>query len=197
MRSILLILFVATSFPIYAKDAVTSLLHKVQKKPVEMSFTLEIYWSVREKTDKKKGSLLLDGEENFDIELGKSRWVSDGVTVWQYSEKNNQLVIRNFLDMDLSLHPSSMFERFGKRTFSPVSEGKEKVYRWTSSEDLEYSKIDVVLSADNQKFERIIFVDLDENTTTYNFSSMKFLTSVEEDRFTFSAPEGVEIFDER
>lgn len=183
--------------PLFAEDVISSLIKKVQTEPVEMSFDLEIFWAIREKTEKKSGDLLLSGEDYFDLSLGTSRWVSDGVSVWQYSEKNNQLVIKSFLDMDMSLHPSSMFERFGKKQFEEVSLEKKHIYRWSDAEDLEYSRIDVMLSKDKKTFEWILFVDPEGNETRYTFSKMEFLSSVEDDRFTFVAPEGVEVFDER
>ena len=193
---LILLLFSLLS-PLFAQKELTSLLKKIQNDPVEMEFSLEIYWSVREKTEKKKGSLLLAGEENFDLTLEKSRWVSDGVTVWQYSEKNSQLVIRNFFDMDFSLHPSTMFERFGSRKFKEITENDNTILRWSSDEDLEYRKIDVKLSDDNNRFESILFVDLEDNESRYIFKKMLFLDSVEESRFVFTTPKDVEVFDER
>lgn len=195
--SVLFLLIVLLSSPIFAQKELVKLLERIQKDPVEMEFSLEIYWSVREKTEKKKGKLALSGEDNFDLTLDKSQWVSDGVTVWQYSSKSEQLVIRSFLDMDFSLHPSTMFERFGKRTFDKVSENGENLFRWSSDSDPEYSRIDVKLSDDSKRFETILFVDKDENESRYLFSKMDFVDSFGDERFTFTAPEGAEVFDER
>lgn len=195
--SVLFLLILSLVIPIFAQKDLENLLERIQKDPVEMEFSLEIYWSVREKTEKKKGKLALSGEDNFDLTLNKSQWVSDGITVWQYSSKSEQLVIRSFLDMDFSLHPSTMFERFGKRSFDKVTEDESDIYRWSSESDPEYSRIDVKLSDDNQRFETILFVDTEENQSRYTFSEMKFVDSFSDDRFTFTAPEGAEVFDER
>ncbi len=193
----LLLLCLSFMSPLFAQKELTSLLKKIQNDPVKMEFSLEIYWAIREKTEKKKGSLLLSGDENFDLTLEKSRWVSDGVTVWQYSENSGQLVIRNFFDMDFSLHPSTMFERFGSRKFKEITENDITLLRWSDDKDLEYRKIDVVLSADKKSFESILFVDLDENESRYIFKKMQFLESIDESLFVMTTPKNAEVFDER
>jgi len=178
-------------------NELTSLLEKVQTEPAEMEFDLEIYWSIREKKESKEGELLIQGDEEFDFTLDNSRWISDGVTVWQYSESNNQLVIKNFFDLGRSLRPATMFNRFANRDFEQVTVDNETFWRWTGNDDPDYIRIDVLLSDDGDAFEWILFVDSDENESRYEFSSMTFLESVADSCFVFTAPEGVEVFDER
>ncbi len=194
---ILLFLTLSLAVPAAAQKELTALLDKIRNEPVEMTFSLEIYWSIREKSEKKKGNLLLAGEDNFDLSLDKSRWVSDGVTVWQYSDKSDQLVIRSFMDMDFSLHPSTMFDRFGERKFKSIREDDDDIFRWADVDDPEYSRIDLKFNDKKNSFKWILFVDKDGNESRYRFSKMEFLKAVDEDRFTFTAPEGTEVFDER
>ncbi len=195
MRTLLLSICLMIS--VAGANELTSLLEKVQTEPAEMEFELEIFWSIREKTESKDGKLLIRGDEEFDFTLDKSRWISDGVTVWQHSDENNQLVIKNFFDLGLSLRPATMFDRFSNRNFEQVSIDDESIWRWIGTDDPDYTRIDVLLSDDGSAFEWILFVDSDENESRYEFDSMNFLDSVDDSQFVFTIPEGVEVFDER
>ncbi len=195
MRTLLLSICLMIS--VAGANELTSLLEKVQTEPAEMEFELEIFWSIREKTESKDGKLLIRGDEEFDFTLDNSRWISDGVTVWQHSEENNQLVIKNFFDLGMSLRPATMFDRFSNRNFEQVSVEGESIWRWVGSDDPDYTRIDVLLSDNGDVFEWILFVDADDNESRYEFDSMNFLDSVDDSQFVFTVPEGVEVFDER
>lgn len=194
MKTIVLVLVAA--FSLFASDDISTILSKIETKGLSTKFNLDIYWSIREKKESKKGKLILKGD-NFRFSLGKSEWVSNGVVFWQYSQKNNQVVIRNFLDIDYSMLPASIFERFENKKFKKIEDNGKTLYRWSDSTDLEYNRIDVELTDDKSKFTSILFVDKDDNRSTYTFSDMKYLDSVDENIFEFVPPKDAEIFDER
>ncbi|MFW6254101.1 MAG: LolA family protein, partial [Chitinivibrionales bacterium] len=73
---------------------------------MQISFDLSIFWAVRERTEEKKGELYVSPGDKFRAEVGQTIWVSDGQTYWQYSKAANQVVIKDLLDVDLSMHPS-------------------------------------------------------------------------------------------
>ena len=176
-------------------ESFDTILKKIQKSPVELVFTLDIWWSVREKMEKKRGTLLLAPQNRFDLTLGTSRWTSDGKTVWNYSAAQKQVVIRRFNEADLALNPSSLFARFNGKSFTVVA-GKTGLLQW-KGKDSEYQQIFVQLSPDGSKINRLEFTDNESNKSTFTFSKMNFPSSVNTKKFTFVHPAGTEVLDER
>ena len=197
IKKILLVTLIFVTLGVAQETPLQKVLKRIENEPVSMKFNLSIFWAIREKTEKKKGSLLLGGDDQFRVTLGESSWISDGVVVWQYSKKNRQVVIKNFLDLDASMLPSSIFDRFNSRTFSKVKEVDDTYYTYRDSKDLEYKRIDIQLTKNKQNIESILFVDTDDNESKYIFSDIKFLKNVDSSEFKFTAPDGVEVFDER
>ena len=62
--------------------------------------------------EKKSGSLQLMPGDKFRLTIGSTEWISDGHTYWQYNEKTSQVIIKNLLDVDLSMHPSQMIKTY-------------------------------------------------------------------------------------
>jgi len=196
MRSVLLFLFLISTLFAGTKESFDTLAKRLQKEAVDIAFNFELYWSVREKTEKKKGTLVLAEKNRFDLTLGNSRWVSDGKTFWQYDQSKKQAIVRSVSKVDLSMNPSQMFDRFLGRSFKVVKINGSEILRWEGN-DKEYRQIDVKLSSDRKRIESLKFVDLENNESRYRFTKMTFLKSVPSNRFSFVIPKGTEVMDER
>lgn len=171
------------------------------EKEVHLLFDLTIFWSIRERYEKKEGELLFNPGEKFRLKLGNSTWVSNGQTYWQYSKSTNQVIIKSLLDIDLSLHPSNMLQSFLSYSFKiHSSDAKSTILNWegeSQKSDLPYKKI--VVNVDNKKFEitELIVTDDDGNESRYIFNKTKFGEKKPSSIFEFIPPEGVDILDTR
>ncbi len=196
MRSLLAILILAGTLFGGTKENFVAITKRIQKEPVDLAFNLEIFWSVREKTEKKKGTVLLADNNRFDLALGGTRWICNGTTLWQYSASEKQLIIQKAASMDNSMQPAKLFDHFVGRDFKVIPTKSGEILRW-EGKDKEFLKIEVKLSADGKKIGSVLFVDLENNESRYSFTKMIFPKSVDSKRFTFTKPAGTEVFDER
>lgn len=201
--------FVLMPFLIFAqgtensgKVTVESLRKKYDsKKSVDLSFELTIFWSVRERYEKKNGELTFSPGEKFKLTLGNSTWVSNGQTYWQFSNKTNQVVIKSLLDIDLSLHPSSMMQSFLSYPFSVFSsDEKTTILQWMGdpkNSDLPYKKITVNVDKKKMIINELTVTDDDGNESRYIFKRSKFGENKAPRFFDFSIPEGADVLDTR
>ncbi len=168
---------------------------------INSQFDLTIYWSVREKEERKSGELFLSPGEKFRVNLGKETFVSDGKTYWQYSEKNNQLVIRNLGDIDLSMQPSHLLSTFlSGRTFTQKS-SKDGVVQleWIGNpeESDDYRSVSVSIEEKSGIVKTLKLIDKNENINTYTFKKTVLGKSLPKDAFRFTPPKGTEVHDLR
>lgn len=210
-KMILLLLFIMIFLPYSAFSQnstlnADSILEKLRKKyspekEVHLSFDLTIFWSVRERYEKKSGELIFNPGEKFRLKLGNSTWVSNGQTYWQYSKSTNQVVIKSLLDIDLSLQPSNMLQSFLSYSFKiHTSDAKSTTLIWegdSQNSDLPYKKI--VVNVDPKKFEivELIVTDDDSNESRYIFGKTKFGVKESSSTFEFEIPEGADVLDTR
>ena len=167
------------------------------------SFDLSIYWSVREREEKKSGELVVSSGDRFRVSLGKEVFVSDGKTYWQYSEKNSQVVVRNFSDIDAATLPSKFLMSFmSTRKFEEKKRGGGAVeLAWDGGGKDSYGDGYVAITATIEEKGGIIKVlkltDKNNNIHTYTFKKTVFDKSPKDGVFQFAAPKGVEVIDMR
>lgn len=199
-------LFAVTTFSqnvnVDAKSIITKLRDKYSTdKSVNLAFDLTIFWSVRERYEKKSGELVFSPGEKFRLNMGSSTWVSNGQTYWQFSKKTNQVVIKSLLDIDLSLHPSSMMQSFLSYTFSTFSsDDKSIILKWEgdpSNSDLPYKKITINVDRKKMEISELTVTDDDNNESRYTFKKSKFGAAEPASTFDFSIPEGADVLDTR
>ena len=186
------------------EPAVMSLLRKNYSGvgAVTAAFDLSIYWSVREREEKKSGELLIAPGDRFKVTLGKEVFVCDGKTYWQYSEKNAQVVIHNFSDIDASTLPSKLLSSFlSTRAFTQKqSVGGTAELVWSGgagAADDGYTAITVVIEEKSGVIKTLKLTDENENVHTYTFKKTAFDKPPKNDVFRFNAPKGVEVVDMR
>ncbi|MDR2591450.1 MAG: outer membrane lipoprotein carrier protein LolA [Chitinispirillales bacterium] len=171
---------------------------------VTAAFDLSIYWNIREKEEKKSGELLIAPGNKFRVTLGKEAFVSDGKTFWQYSEKNSQVIIRNFSDIDASTVPSKFLLSFlsnhsfaeKQRNGSTVElfwDGKGK----GAGTDDDYTAITTVADEKTGVIKTLKLTDKNDNIHTYTFKKTAFDKPPKDDTFQFKTPKGVEVLDMR
>jgi outer membrane lipoprotein-sorting protein len=172
---------------------------------VSAAFDLSIYWSIREKEEKKSGELLVASGNKFKVTLGKEAFVCDGATFWQYSEKNSQVVVRKFSDIDASTLPSRFLSTFlSNRAFAEKqrSGGTVEVV-WSGDApasagvDGDYTAITAIVEEKTGIIKTLKLTDKNENVHTYTFKKTAFDKPPSNDVFRFKPPKGVEVLDMR
>jgi len=167
------------------------------------AFDLSIYWSVREREEKKSGELIVASDDRFRVSLGKEILVSDGKTYWQYNQKNSQVVVRNFADIDAATLPSKFLLSFlSTRKFEEKKRGGGTVElawdgRGKDAHGDSYVAITAVVEEKSGIIKTLKLTDKNENIHTYTFKKTTFDKSPKEGVFQFIAPKGVEVLDMR
>jgi outer membrane lipoprotein-sorting protein len=191
---ILLFLFSGTFIHAQTIDAVKA---NYGKKTFSFKFELSTYWSVREKTDKKTGSLVVAPYNKFNVVLGDEIYISNGDTLWSYNKKAAQVTIQNVKKMDLSSLPSGILNQFlQKYTFVPRMEKSSIVYEWAAENGTNSRFTNLKLWADNKNIiTKIETTDNNSNVNTYIFSSIIFNQKVSSKMFAFQIPKNVQVLD--
>lgn len=174
-----------------------------QKYSPKTSFSIDfdqtIYWSVREKTSKKSGTIAIAPVDKFRIELAQETYISNGVVCWQYSKKNSQVVIRSINDIDLSFHPSNLLAAFlAKYTFTEKQEGDIiTLSAVDTATDADYKSVTITASGASGLVKRLIFTDKNDNVHTYIFRKTVFNTEPDPTLFEFEVPSDAAVIDHR
>ncbi len=198
-----LIIFIY-SMSIWAQEntIITNLKKKyTTESSIDLVFDLDIFWKVREKHEKKSGALMVAPNDKFRLKLGSTEWVSNGHTYWQFNVKTNQVIIKNLLDVDLSMHPTQILKTYLSYSFSIKSDNeKEAVLLWKVKKgDKEKSFNSISIWVDKKKniIKKLIVIDKNENESTYTFKKTKTGIAIPSETFTFDVPQGVEVLDTR
>lgn len=168
------------------------------ERPVTAAFTLSIYWDVRERTENRNGELQIATGNRFRVTLGGDVFVSDGRTFWQYSERNSQVVIRRFTDIDPATLPTGMLATFlAGRTFAESrGDGGAITLTW-NGDDGEYREIIVTVNARDGVINTLRMTDVHNNIHTYTFANTTFDRAPRGSVFQFNAPRGTSVVDMR
>jgi outer membrane lipoprotein-sorting protein len=175
--------------------------HYADTTPLQIDFEQSIYWNVREKTSKKRGTATLAPGNRFRVEIGNDSWICDGVTCSHYNKENNQVVMRNFSDLDITTQPSHLLTtlltkyRFEEKKRS----GKEVTLAWhpDSSSSGEYTAITLTVTEATGTVTSLTFTDTNSNIHTYIFKKTVFGKPAPAATFEFEAPNNAYIIDNR
>ncbi|MCX7727026.1 MAG: outer-membrane lipoprotein carrier protein LolA [Chitinispirillaceae bacterium] len=173
----------------------------VKNLNMESDFDQSIYWSVREKTTKNKGKIVLSSGNKFRVELTNEKWISNGNICWYYNSKSNQVLIRNLKDFDQTLLPSYILSNY-LSSCNFVEKRRDKgiltlAYNKDSTENLPYKSI--VLTMDNKSgtILSLFFIDENDNEHTYVFKKTTLNKKISPQSFNFEVPSDAEIIDYR
>jgi outer membrane lipoprotein-sorting protein len=168
------------------------------------SFEVKILWKVREKEEIKRGKIMCAPGDRFRIELGDSKWVCDGTTLWQYDKTVAQVVIQRLSSCDPSLLPSKMLSKYlTTYTFKEQgAKGKNIVFDWTPDSSSTPQKgdarrISFTVDPKNAIVKELLVVDKSGNESMYTFHGTAFGDAPEASAFSFDIPKGARILDER
>jgi outer membrane lipoprotein-sorting protein len=165
-------------------------------------FDLTIFWKVREKQESNSGGMQLAPGDRFRVELGPTTWVCDGQTVWQYSTKTNQVVIKRLLDFDISTHPSQMLATYVLGYDYRVLEENERqaTLQWeadSAEASAFYQQITLTFDKRKNVVVSLVVIDRHGNQSTYQFKRTVFGEQMPRSTFELAIPKGADVLDER
>jgi outer membrane lipoprotein carrier protein len=186
--------------------ASTDLLQRIRRNYFKTSniyieFEQSIYWNVREKTTKNSGSIALAPGDKFRVVTANDLYVGDGSVCWQFSKNTNQVIIRNFRDLDRSTHPSYLLTTFLDRCrFTEKDRTKKQVILVAAADSTTlpgYSSVEITVQTPSGTVTSLKFTDKNGNVHTYVFKKTVFEKQHSQRHFEFEAPPDADIIDHR
>jgi outer membrane lipoprotein-sorting protein len=197
-------LLYALSAPVCAGQPLLDRLKSNYSGTTSMSFTfdLEIFWKVREKTDRSSGAVVVAPGDKFRVEAGGSLWVSDGTTYWEYTRAAKQVIIQRLTDIDLSMYPSRIVENYLSRYPFAVSHAtaSNAMLTWhapADSADLPMQAMIMWADPSRGVVTQARIIDKSGNESTYAFKKTQFGIKTAPAQFTLAIPEGTSVLDKR
>ena len=166
------------------------------------AFDVKIFWKIREKEETKHGKIVCAPGDRFRIELGDSKWVCDGTTLWQYDKTVGQVIIGRLSSCDQSQLPSRMLSKYLTR-YSFIEQGmkgKTVVFSWAidsagAQNKGEAQRITFTVDKKNAIVQELTVVDKSGNESNYTFHATTFGTQPSS-AFSFDIPKGTRVLDE-
>lgn len=154
--------------------------------------------------NKISGTLTLMKGNKYRIELDGQTIVSDGKTVWTYSQSTNQVLVDNYQSDSPVLTPDRIFSILPTQFTSTVT-GTEKLaaFQTTILNMVPNDKSSIIKQMkvwvdDSLSVARKVQVqDVNDNIITYTVDNLKINSGVTDDVFKMTTPKGAESIDMR
>jgi len=209
-RSVVLGLALFTTLALArAGDSAEDILDRVHKKydrmeDAEVRFSQKVKFALAKIEQEVAGTLQFKKGNRYRVEFEGQQVITDGETVWSYSQANNQVLIDRFKLDERSLSPERILTA-APEDFSATLIGREKTARGEAfvlkliardpSALVKSMKLWVYDS--DWLIHRVEILDQHGKETTYQVSSFKTNTGIPDSRFVYQVPAGVEVVDLR
>jgi outer membrane lipoprotein-sorting protein len=144
-----------------------------------------------------RGSLIADGLGRFRLEHGEGVVVSDGETLWQYSEATRQVVIRDAAHAGRAGNVLLRFLNARPMAASRTGDGILRVVVDPESVGESLDSLVITLSGDGKTVRSVETEDPAGNRVEYRVLSLRHDALLAEGTFRFTAPRGAETVDMR
>jgi outer membrane lipoprotein carrier protein len=185
------------------------MLEKVKKKydsikDAELKFSQQVKFEFSKREQNVSGTLLIKKENKYRVETEGHLIVTDGSTVWSYSQQNKQVLIDKFKVDERALTPERILAAAPKDYYASVV-GTEKVGK-TETQILKLVPKDddsivqtMTLWVDESTWliKKVEIVDVNGKQTVYTVNDIKVNIGIPDSRFTYQIPNGVEAVDLR
>ncbi len=202
--------FFGTGVSATAGEDAQSIIKKVQGKfkkldNMTVDFDYHFQWKLTGKTQALQGKLYFKKENNIRYELGQQLNITNGETVWQYSELNNQVLIDHLKKNSKSLFMPKYFlydylEKFVAEVISVETKGVRQfhVLKMNPKDKDDFvQSMKVWVAADTWMTEKVEYVDLEGNRVTYAFTHIEIDTAMDPRLFSFQTEAGMDVIDLR
>ena len=188
-----------------AKDVVKKV-KKAYKKHnnLAVEFKQVFTWKLAGSTRETKGKLFIKDNKKYRIEMPEQTIVTDGKTIWQYSKANNQVLIDKMKKNDEDQLPSKLLFRYSEEYDADLV-GSENlngipcyVLRLTSKTgDNFIQQMKTWIDKASWLTRKIENQDINGNLNTYIIQAITTNIKLDDHRFIFKTPAGVEEVDLR
>ena len=182
---------------------------RVQKKYKELrslkaDFEQEFIWQLAGETQTVKGLLYLSAGNHYRIETDTQTIVTNGTTVWIYSEPDNQVIIDSMDESGENPLPKDLLFQYSEE-YKPELAGEEKfngektyvLNLLPKDEDAFITSMKIWVDASSWLTIKVEQVDINENVNTYIIGNIKENLQLEDSLFNFEIPEDCEVVDLR
>jgi outer membrane lipoprotein carrier protein len=188
-----------------AQDVLT----RVRKKydavtDATLRFSQEVRFPLAGINQRLEGKLLLKKTNKYRVELDGQTIVTDGQTVWSYAVATNQVLIDTFKLNERMLSPERLLTTAPDEYASSIV-GKEKVASTETivllltprSESSSVKSLKLWVDEGSSLVKQVLLVDVNSRETQYTVRDIDINKGLEDSRFVFDIPEGVEVVDLR
>jgi len=185
------------------------IIKKVQKKYKELQslkadFEQEFIWQLAGETQTVKGLLYLSTGNHYRIETDAQTIVTNGTTVWIYSEPDNQVIIDSMDKSEENSLPKDLLFQYSEE-YNPELVGEEKLngdkiyvlHLLPKDEDAFIRSMKIWVDASSWLTVKVEQVDINDNINTYIIGNIKENLQLEDSLFNFEIPEDCEVVDLR
>jgi outer membrane lipoprotein-sorting protein len=150
-----------------------------------------------------KGEIMLGKNDQFHLRIPGQEYVSDGITLWQYTPSQKQVMVKNIVDLQGGMHPSEALFRYLK--CKPVSM-KDSVLEGVPVHAMvldpkgqvkQFTAMTVWLKVKDQTPMRLQMTDRTGAMMIYKIANLRKDPPLKDADFHFVVPTGVEELDMR
>ena len=171
-------------------------------KDLSMNFTKTLKSEIFEAQKKTKGKMYLKNPDKFRIETKDEIIVTDGKSLWTYSEQNEQ-VIKSRLDKSRNIFKPNQYLSNFRKEYDAKLTGEETIEKvkchvltlTPKKKGLFIARMKIWVDKKNLLAKRIKYTDINDNQITLLFDHVKTNKNIKDTKFIFKAPEGVEELD--
>jgi len=208
MLFIILCIFMAISGTSVAKNDVEKIMSRVKKtldnlETLHCSFERSHYSEVSDKTVTISGELYIKESNMLRVEYPAQTIIVDGEKTWVYVPKNNQVQISNFIESDEAFPtPHIIFEKYSRERkveFAGTEKFDGKEYETLNfiPSDIDENYLHVFIDTEINFPVKTVIESPNGDMDTYILRDIALNIEIEDEVFTFVAPEGVETIDLR
>jgi outer membrane lipoprotein carrier protein len=211
MKRLLVVVMMAVTSAgaLRAEDTARDVLDRMKKKydsiqDAQLRFSQRVKFEMAKIEQNVHGTLLVKKENKYRVELEGQTIVTNGETVWSYSQPNNQVLIDHFKMDDRSLSPERILTG-APEDFAATVVGREMMEKdgvivlklLPRDEQAFVRSMKLWVDDATWMIRRVELVDANGRETRYTVNDVRINVGIQDSRFTYQIPEGAEIVDLR
>jgi outer membrane lipoprotein-sorting protein len=210
VSTVAMMLWMILAGPAAAGEDAQSIIKKVQNRYKKIdsfviNFDYHFQWKLTGKNQDLQGKLFFRKENNIRYELGQQLNITDGETVWQYSEVNNQVIIDRLKKNSKSLFLPKYFlyeylDKFVSEVIAvETNRGRSFYVLKMNPKDKDdfVQSMKVWVPSDTWITEKVEYVDLEGNRISYEFTHIEVDQPISPKLFSFEPESGMDVVDLR
>jgi len=168
-----------------------------------LDFQVDVRDAAGKLQSSSKGSLLLGSGDRFRLRIPGQEYTSDGISLWQYTQAQKQVLIKSLADLEGAMHPSEALFRYLR--CKPVALSKAQMQGKTyhllkldpAGQMKGYTALDVWLTEDKAMPVQLAMKDGAGSVISYRISNLLKNPQVTDSDFKFKSKGDIEEIDMR